>query len=83
MTDALPETQYTESGDVSIAYQVMEGGEIDLIIVPALISHIEHNHEIPGYTQFLRRLNAFSRFITFDKRGQGMSDRICAPDGPR
>jgi class 3 adenylate cyclase len=57
----------------------MEGGEIDLIIVPALISHIEHNHEIPGYTQFLRRLNAFSRVITFDKRGQGMSDRIGAP----
>ncbi len=79
MTDALPETQYTESGDVSIAYQVMEGGDIDLIIVPALISHIEHNHELPGYTQFLRRLNVFARVIAFDKRGQGLSDRIDAP----
>jgi len=79
VTDAMPETRYTESGDVSIAYQVMVGGDIDLIIVPALISHMEHNHELPGYTQFLRRLSSFARVITFDKRGQGMSDRITAP----
>ena len=79
MTDILPETQYTQSGDVSIAYQVIEGGGIDLIIVPALLSHMEHNHELPGYTRFLRRLSTFARVITFDKRGQGMSDRIGTP----
>ena len=30
----------------------------------------------PGYTAFLRRLSNFARVITFDKRGQGLSDRI-------
>jgi pimeloyl-ACP methyl ester carboxylesterase len=32
-------------------------------------------HEIPGYTDFLRHLAAFARVVTFDKSGQGLSDR--------
>jgi class 3 adenylate cyclase len=71
-----PETRYALSGDVSIAYQVMGNGPIDLIIVPGIISHVEFQHETPGYTAFLRRLSTFARVITFDKRGQGLSDRI-------
>src|SRR5258707_8034079 len=72
----LPVTRYAMSGDVSIAYQVMGEGPIDLIIVPGSISHIEFLHEFPGYTGFLRRLSAFARVVTFDKRGQGLSDRV-------
>jgi len=72
----LPETRYAQSGDVSIAYQVMGDGPIDLILVPGFISHIEFQHELPGYTAFLRRLAGFARVVTFDKRGQGMSDRM-------
>jgi class 3 adenylate cyclase len=41
-----------------------------------VISHVEYFHELPGYTRFLRGLAAFSRVITFDKRGQGLSDRV-------
>ena len=73
---AVPETQYAISGDVSIAYQVMGDGPIDLIMVPGLVSHAEFFHEFPGYTDFLRRLATFARVISFDKRGQGLSDRI-------
>lgn len=73
---AVPETQYASSGDVSIAYQVMGEGPIDLIMVPGLVSHAEFFHEFPGYTDFLRRLATFARVISFDKRGQGLSDRI-------
>ena len=77
MTDfKLPETRYAQSGDVSIAYQVLGDGPIDLILVPGFISHIEFQHELPGYTAFLRRLASFARVVTFDKRGQGMSDRM-------
>ncbi len=71
-----PETRYARSGNVSIAYQVMGDGPIDLIMVPGLLSHIEFFHELTGYTDFLRRLAAFARVITFDKRGQGLSDRV-------
>ena len=73
---ALPVTRYVFSGDVSIAYQVMGDGEYDIVLVPGLVSHVEMLHELPGYTAFLRRLSAFARVITFDKRGQGLSDRI-------
>ena len=72
----LPMTRYALSGDVSIAYQIMGQGPIDLIMVPGLVSHVEFLHEAPGYTAFLRRLATFARVITFDKRGQGLSDRI-------
>ena len=72
----LPLTRYALSGDVSIAYQVMGDGPIDLILVPGIVSHIEFAHESPGYTAFLRRLSTFARVVTFDKRGQGLSDRI-------
>lgn len=73
---ALPMTRYALSGDVSIAYQVMGDGPFDIIMVPGFVSHVEFAHEAPGYTAFLRRLAAFARVITFDKRGQGLSDRI-------
>ena len=73
---ALPATCYTLSGDVSIAYQVMGEAPIDLVLVPGVISHVEFFHETPGYTAFLRRLSTFTRVITFDKRGQGLSDRV-------
>jgi pimeloyl-ACP methyl ester carboxylesterase len=72
----LPETRYALSGDVNIAYQTLGDGPIDIIVVPGLMSHIEFQHELPGYTQFGRRLSTFGRLIAFDKRGQGLSDRM-------
>ena len=71
----LPMTRYAQSGDLNIAYQTMGKGPIDLILVPGLTTHVEFLHEIPGYTDFLRRLAAFARVVTFDKSGQGLSDR--------
>src|SRR6185312_17356362 len=77
MTDfGVPETRYAQSGDVSIAYQVMGDGPIDMIMVPGLFSHIEFQHEMTGFTAFMRRLAGYARVTTFDKRGQGLSDRI-------
>jgi pimeloyl-ACP methyl ester carboxylesterase len=72
----LPVTQYALSGDVNIAYQTMGDGPVDIVLVPGFMSHIEFMHELPGYTAFLRRLSGFARVVTFDKRGQGLSDRV-------
>ena len=72
----IPETQYADSHGLSIAYQVMGKGEVDLVVAPGMISHIELLHDFPGYTRYLRRLAEFTRVITFDKRGQGLSDSI-------
>jgi class 3 adenylate cyclase len=72
----LPMTRYAMSGDVSVAYQTLGDGPIDIIAIPGIVSHVEFMHEMPGYTPFLQRLSKFARVITFDKRGQGLSDMI-------
>ena len=72
----LPETRYARSGDVSIAYQVLGDGPFDLVRVPPFVSHVELAWEIPSLAAFNRQLASFSRLITFDKRGTGMSDRV-------
>ena len=71
-----PQTQYAESDDLSIAYQVFGHGAIDLLFVPGIASHIEMNWEDPDYARMLRALGAHFRVIMFDKRGQGLSDRF-------
>src|SRR5271166_295860 len=72
----LPNTRYALSGDVNIAFQVMGDGPTDIILVPGVVSHVEFLHELPEYTGFLRRLATFARVVTFDKRGQGLSNGI-------
>ena len=74
-----PHTRYARSGPVSIAYQVLGGGEIDLVLVPGFVSHVEVAWEEPRLARFLSRLAAFSRLIVFDKRGTGMSDPVPGP----
>jgi class 3 adenylate cyclase len=71
-----PETRYTKSGDFSIAYQVVGDGPLDLVYVSGWISNVELAWEEPTHARFLRRLASFSRLITFDKRGTGLSDPV-------
>jgi pimeloyl-ACP methyl ester carboxylesterase len=76
MPSARPDTQYTKSGDVNIAYQVVGDGPVDLIYVPGWISNVELNWEEPALAHLLDRLASFSRLILFDKRGTGLSDPV-------
>ncbi len=72
----LPQTRYAKSGDVSIAYQVIGEGPIDLVLVPGWVSNIDVFWEEPRLARMLTRLASFSRLILFDKRGTGLSDRV-------
>ena len=69
-------TQYAKSGDISIAYQVTGDGPIDLVLVPGFISHVELVWDFPPARRMIERLASFSRLITFDKRGTGLSDPV-------
>jgi pimeloyl-ACP methyl ester carboxylesterase len=71
-----PETRYARSGDYSIAYQVVGQGDLDLVYVPGLASHLEVFWEEPAYSRFLHRLASFSRLILMDRLGTGLSDRL-------
>src|SRR5437667_239832 len=44
-----PQTRYAKSGEVSIAYQVVGDGPIDLVMVPGFVSHVEVAWEEPSY----------------------------------
>ena len=40
-----PQTKYARSGDVSIAYQVLGDGPIDIVLVPGFATHVEMQWE--------------------------------------
>lgn len=71
-----PTTRYARSGDVSIAYQVVGEGELDVVLVLGFATHIELQWEMPPFSRFIERLASFSRVIIFDKRGTGLSDPV-------
>jgi pimeloyl-ACP methyl ester carboxylesterase/DNA-binding SARP family transcriptional activator len=79
---ALPETRFarTPSGS-SIAYQCIGDGEVTIVSVPPLAQNIEMAWEWPAIRRMFEGFATFSRFVAFDKRGTGMSNR--SPDIPR
>ena len=71
-----PPTRYARSDDgTHIAYQVLGDGELDNVVVPGLISHLDLWWEDPVTARFFRQLASLGRLIMFDKRDTGLSDR--------
>ncbi len=77
-----PETRYARNGDVHIAYQVWGGGDLDLVLVPGFISHVELYWELPAAHRYFERLGSFARVIFFDRRGTGLSDPFTVETAP-
>lgn len=57
------ETRYAQSGDVSIAYQVIGEGGLDVVLVPGAFTHLEHLQLEPRVVHLNQRLASFSRLI--------------------
>ena len=74
-----PQTRYAQSSGVNIAYQVVGEGPVDLVFVPGFVSHLDVLWEEEMFARPLRRMASFSRLILFDKREQGLSDRVGRP----
>jgi len=75
MTD-VSETRYARSGDTHIAYRVVGDGPIDMVLIADWFSHVEAAWDEPSLARSLERLGSFSRLLTFDKRGVGLSDPV-------
>ncbi|WP_234838758.1 alpha/beta fold hydrolase [Sinorhizobium meliloti] len=60
---------------MSIAYQTVGDGPLDIIYVPGWVSNLDYAWIFPPFAHVFERLSAFSRLILFDKRGTGLSDR--------
>jgi pimeloyl-ACP methyl ester carboxylesterase len=78
--DVIPETRFAWNGDVSLAYQVLGDGAMDILYVPGWLSNVDIMWESPEYETFLRRLASFSRLIVMDRRGYGCSERFSPDD---
>lgn len=74
--ETIPQTQYTRSGDIYLAYQVFGAGSQTVLFVSGFLSHLEVIWEEPGLARFFRQLSQYARVILFDKRGVGLSDRV-------
>ncbi len=67
--------RYVSNDGVSIAYQVIGNGPVDLLFMSGFVSHLELSWEEPESAAFLEALARDTRLIVFDKRGVGLSDR--------
>ncbi len=73
--DVPPQVHYARSGDLNIAYQVLGSGPPDLLWCVGSYAHLDVLWENPGFARTFERLGESSRFVMFDKRGTGLSDR--------
>ncbi len=67
--------RYARSGELSIAYQVIGDGPVNIVIVPGFISNLDMMPDAYPYAPLLERLGSIGRCVLFDKRGTGLSDR--------
>ena len=71
-----PETRYAHSDGLSIAYQVLGEGPLELVFIPSFVSNLELAWDWPPLAAFYLAFASFARLILFDKRGTGLSDRV-------
>jgi class 3 adenylate cyclase len=71
--------RYARSGDIAIAYSVSGEGPRDLLFAHGFAGNVEIEREIPFMRAFHDRAAGFCRFVVFDRRGTGLSDRPREP----
>jgi pimeloyl-ACP methyl ester carboxylesterase/DNA-binding winged helix-turn-helix (wHTH) protein len=70
--------KYVKNGDVHIAYRIFGDGPRDFVMIQGTLAHVEISWSSEAKQHLLERLTRFARVIVFDKRGQGLSDRVVA-----
>jgi class 3 adenylate cyclase len=73
------DVRYAASRDGHIAYETFGGGDLELVVAPGPMSHLEVLREQPEAARFLERLGTFARVAVFDRRGMGLSDPLLGP----
>lgn len=70
----VPPVRFAHAPGARLAYQVFGSGP-NLVAIPPMAQHIEMAWEWPDIRVMLERFGSFSRYLHFDKRGTGASDR--------
>lgn len=74
-----PETRFVRAGDLYLAYQVLGGGEREIVLAFGGPSHVEAVWDVPELAGFIEQLSDVGRVVIYDKRGVGLSDRVTGP----
>ena len=75
---AVPPIRYVLSNGTNIAYSALGDAEQDLCVILPSIGTIEMLSEAPA-RRIMEGIAGFSRVISFDRRGSGLSDPIAEP----
>jgi pimeloyl-ACP methyl ester carboxylesterase len=65
---------YVKSDGLRIAYARLGKGPHNILIAPGIISHLNISSHLPPSRDTAAAIGEFSNIVTFDKRGQGLSD---------
>ncbi len=68
-------TRFAPARGARLAYQVFGAGDQTVVAIPPLAQNIELSWEQPDIRRMLERFGSFCRYLHFDKRGTGCSDR--------
>ena len=78
----IPQTRYAKSAGLYIGYQVLGHGPPDVALFDQWYSNVDLQWQLKPLARFIERIASFSRLITLDKRGTGISDPVSLRDLP-
>ncbi len=76
-----PPVHFATSHGARLGYQVFGQGDETIVAIPPFAQNIEIGWEQPALRAMLERFGSFCRFLHFDKRGTGTSDRTSRAPG--
>ena len=77
----LPDTKYATAGDgVSIAYQLVGEGPVDLVLELENWGNVEIMWELDALADLFERLSQFTRLVLHDRRATGLSGGSSFPN---
>jgi class 3 adenylate cyclase/pimeloyl-ACP methyl ester carboxylesterase len=77
----IPETRYATTEDgISIAYQTIGDGPVDLVLELESWGNVDIMWELDALADLFERLSQFSRLVLHDRRGTGLSGGTSFPN---
>jgi hypothetical protein len=77
-----PQIRYAWNGGISLAYQVVGEGPVELVYLQGFLSNVELNWENPALAHFLREFARLRPLVVTDRRGLRCSERFTPADTP-
>jgi hypothetical protein len=72
-----PETRFAWSRDVSLAYQVVGDGPVDLLYLPGAVSNVDARSGAPPHQPIRFRGEEDDKHLTPDAPWSGACDKAC------